>query len=235
MKKFAAIFIVLLLVQWWLTDPSISVPTNDVTFKYIVKYTEGSNKNEFLPTLVALHGNGDTTDNFYETALNELSVPLRIILLEGPIDMGSGHAWPWKVEDFELYGQSVNEAIGLLTTKYPTKQKPILFGFSGGGMMAYYQAVKFGDSYSYIFPVSGDLSNDLLGNDSSNPGAEVFAFHGKSDRVVAFSLGEKAVRILKSKGVNVNFTEFDDGHHGVFTSMKTVITNVVEKKILSLN
>ena len=184
---------------------------------------------------MALHGNGDTTDNFYETALNEFSLPLRIILIEGPISMGSGHAWPWTSDGFEQYGQSVNEAVELLTTKYPTKKKPILFGFSGGGMMAYYQAVKFGDSYSYIFPVSGDLSKDLLGDDSLSPGAEVYAFHGKNDRVVSFSLGKKAVGILESKGINVTFTEFDDGHHGVFTSMKAAITGAVEKKILSLN
>ncbi len=70
------------------------MPTNDVTFSYIVKYTDVSNKTERLPMLVALHGNGDTTENFYETALDKLNVPVRIILLEGPISMGTGNAWP---------------------------------------------------------------------------------------------------------------------------------------------
>lgn len=235
MKKVAAIFILLLLVQWWLTDPTISVPTNDVTFNYIVKYTEVSNKNEALPMLVALHGNGDTTGNFYDTALDALSVPVRIILLEGPISKGTGHAWPWTSEGFKQYGKSVNEAIELLAQKYPTINKPILFGFSGGGMMAYYQAIKHGYSYSYIFPVSGKLSNDLLGDDSSNPGAQVYAFHGISDKILSINGGRNAVKILKSKGVNVNLTEFDGGHLGVFLSMKSDITNAIENKILSLN
>ena len=81
MKKIAAVFVFLFLVQWWFTDPTISVPTNDITFNYIVKYTDISNKNEPLPMLVALHGNGDTTGNFYDTALDKLSVPVRVILL----------------------------------------------------------------------------------------------------------------------------------------------------------
>jgi len=235
MKRFAAIVICLILVKWWFTDPTISVPTNDVTFNYIVKYTEASNKSEPLPMLVALHGNGDTTGNFYDTALDELNVPVRVILIEGPIPNGRGNAWPWTSEDFIQYGKSVNEAIELLTLKYPTIRKPVLLGFSGGGMMAYYQAVKHGDSYSYIFPISGKFSIDLLGDDSSNSGAEVYAFHGENDQVLSINGGRHAVEILKSKGVNVSLTEFEGGHLGVFKSMKSAITSAIEERILSLN
>ena len=70
MKKFVIVFAILLVAKWWFTDPTISVPTNDVTFSYIVKYPESINEDQNLPMLIALHGNGDTTDNFYETALN---------------------------------------------------------------------------------------------------------------------------------------------------------------------
>lgn len=235
MKKITAIIILILFAQWWFTDPTISVPTNDVTFSYIVKYTEASNKNDDLPMLLALHGNGDTTENFYETALDALSVPVRIILLEGPIPKGTGNAWPWTSEDFRQYGEAVNEAVELLSDKYPTTQKPILLGFSGGGMMAYYQAVKHGSSYSHIFPISGKLSKDLLGDDSSNPGARVYAFHGKKDNVLSVSGGRNAVKLLTSMGITASLTEFDGGHLGIFKSMKTNITNAIEKKILSLN
>ena len=235
MKIFAAIFTLLLLAQWWFTDPTVSVPTNDVTFSYIVKYTDVSNENERLPMLVALHGNGDTTENFYETALDKLRVPVRIILLEGPISKGTGNAWPWTSEDFRQYGEAVYEAVELLTVKYPTIQKPVLLGFSGGGMMAYYQAVTHGNRYSYIFPVSGNLSNDLLGGHSSSPGARVYAFHGINDKVLSVDGGRNAVSLLKSMGVDVRLTEFDGGHLGLFKSMKTNITNAVEKKILSLH
>ena len=235
MKKFVTIFIILLLAQWWFTDPTVSVPTNDVTFNYIVKYTDMSNKNEPLPMLVALHGNGDTAGNFYDTALDKLNVPVRVILIEGPIPRGNGNAWPRTSEDFIQYGKSVNEAIELLTLKYPTIKKPILLGFSGGAIMAYYQAVKHGYSYSYILPISGKLSIDLLGDDSSNPGADVHAFHGTTDKVLSINGGRNAVKILKSKGINVSFTEFDGGHLGVFKSMKSDITNSIEKTILSLN
>ena len=234
MKKIFLIILILLFAQWWFKDPTIDVPANDVSFGYIVKYSGNSRRSNTLPMLVALHGNGDKAKNFYNSALDQLNVPARIILLKGPLSYGGGSAWPWKVDDFNTYGKAVNEAVELLAHKYPTQGKPILMGFSGGGMMAYYQAVKYGNTYSYIFPVSGRLTHKLLGDGSFRPGAEVFAFHGKNDNVISFSKGKAAVNILQDNGIKVNFTEFDGGHHGIFTDMKSTITQAIEQKIESL-
>jgi phospholipase/carboxylesterase len=234
MKKVILVILVLGLAKWWFTDPTISVPTNDVSFSYIVKYSGNSGRNDKLPMLVALHGNGDTPNNFYNTTLNQLNSPARIVLLKGPIPHGSGSAWPWSAADFSRYGKAINEAVELLALKYLTIQKPILLGFSGGGMVAYYQAVKHGNSYSYVFPVSGQLSNDLLGEKLFRQGAKVFAFHGKNDSVVSLGGGRKAVNILQENGVEVEYVEFDGGHHGIFTNMKREITQAIEQKIQSL-
>jgi predicted esterase len=234
MKKAIVLILVLGLAKWWFTDPTISVSTNDLSFSYIVKYSGNGGRNDSLPMLVALHGNGDTAKNFYNTALDQLNSPARIVLLKGPISHGTGSAWPWSAADFSQYGKAINEAIELLAIKYPTLQKPILLGFSGGGMMAYYQAVKYGNNYSYIFPVSGQLSNVQLGEKPFRQGAKVLAFHGKKDSVVSFNGGRQAVNILKENSVQVKFVEFDGGHLGIFTDMKSEITKAIEQKIQSL-
>ena len=235
MKNFLLLISVLGVATWWFKDPSISVANSDVSFSYIVKYTGNSNRSDTLPMLVALHGNGDSAKNFYDTALDQINVPARIVLIKGPLSHGGGDAWPWTPADFARYGKPVDEAIESLTLRYPTFGKPVLLGFSGGAMMAYYQAAKYGNSYSYIFPVSGQLSNELLGDKSFRPGAKVFAYHGKSDNVISISGGKEAVNILQANGVLVKLTEFDGGHHGIFTDMKTKITQAVEQKLLSLN
>ncbi len=236
MKKFLLLLIILVLgiTQWWFKDPSISVPGSDISFGYLVKYAGDSNRNDYLPMLVALHGNGDTASNFYETALDQLKVPVRIILLKGPLSYGRGSAWPWSAADFKQYGDAVNEAIKLLAHKFPTRGKPVLLGFSGGGMMAYYQAVKHGDSYSSIFPVSGRLSRDLLGDELSRPGAEVIAFHGRNDSVISVAEGRNAVDILQDNDIEVKFTAFDGGHLGIFIDEKANITRAVEQKLVDL-
>ncbi len=233
--KSAIIFVCcLMFLKWWFTDPTISAPGSNVNFSYIVKYAGNSSRNEQLPMLVALHGNGDTTSNFYETALDQINTPVRIILLEGPLSHGSGSAWPWTAADFSHYGEAINDAIGLLTEKYPTLREPILLGFSGGGMMAYYQAAVNGRDYSAIFPISGQLSEDLLGGSAYSPGAKVYAFHGKKDKVVSFGGGRTAVELLRKHRVRVNFVEFDGGHHGIFTNMKPKISQAVEKQVRRL-
>ena len=101
--------------------------------------------------------------------------------------------------------------------------------------MAYYQAIKHGNSYSYIIPVSGRLSKDLLGDDAISLGAKIFAFHGKDDGVVSIGGGRNAVNILKENGAYAKFVEFDGGHHGIFNQMKSRISQLVNQKIESLN
>ena len=235
MKKIIPVILILGFAKWWFTDPTIHAPSNDVSFSYIVEYSGNSGRSDTLPMLIALHGNGDTAQNFYETALDQYGVPIRIVLLKGPLSYSGGDAWPWTAEDMALYGPAVSEVAEMLALKYPTMGKPVLLGFSGGGIMAYYQAAKHGNSYSYIFPVSGQLSKDLLGNKFFSTGAGTFAFHGKRDNVISISGGKKAASILRENGVKVKFTEFDGGHLGIFSGMKTKITQAVERKLSSLN
>ncbi len=213
MKNFLILIVVLALGKWYFSDASITAPSNDVSLNYIVKYSGEVNKNDYLPMLVALHGNGDTASNFYKTTLSNLHVPARIILLQAPFPYDTGTSWPWRPEEFKKYGKAVSEVVELLSQEYLTSGKPVLLGFSGGGMMAYYQAIKYGHVYSHIFPISGRMSQELLGDESSSIGAEVHAYHGKNDSVVSFGGGQNGVKILKQKGAKATMTPFEGNHH----------------------
>lgn len=234
MKKLLVILLIALLVKWWYIPTSITPPGSDVKYNYQVEYSGGADKGAALPMLIALHGNGDTPSNFHQTALNELTVPARVILFEAPLPYGRGSAWPWSVEEFNQYGDPLAEAIKLLTNQYPTTAKPVLLGFSGGGAMAYYQSITHGYDYSFIFPISGQLSQLQLGNTTPDTGAKVFAYHGTNDSVVSIGGGKSAVNLLKANEIEVQLTEFSGGHHGIFREMKSDITQLIEEKIRSL-
>ena len=233
MPKFPR-FISSILNKSFLKKTTLTGTQENLNFDYIVKYSGNIRISDPLPMLVALHGDGDTASDFYESALDKFTLPVRIILIKGPISHEYGAVWPFSVSQFKKYGEAFSKAIEQLSIKFPTINKPILLGFSGGGTMAYYQAVKHGNCYSYIFPVSGLLSNEQLGKSSSKPDSQVFAYHGKSDDVVPFSAGEKAVNILKNKKVNVSFTEFEGGHLALFSEMKYQITQAIEEKLRTL-
>jgi len=161
MQKIFIFIIVAIVAKWYFSDPSIEV-SNAISFKYSVE--DGGNSKVELPMLIALHGNGDTMSNFYDTALDKYTMPIRIILIEAPSEQGSGYGWPWQREEYLKYGDTFNEVVMALVAKFPTIGKPALMGFSGGGMMAYYQAYTHGNTYSYIFPISGNLSKKNLGD-----------------------------------------------------------------------
>ncbi len=233
MKNSLIFFVILGALFWWFTDPTIKV-TDSVEFGYVVKYSGNGGRGDFLPMLVALHGNGDNADNFYDTALDELQAPARIILLKGPISYGRGKSWPWTADDFSLYGNAVNEAVRLLTHKYSTSGKPMLFGFSGGAMMAYYLAALHGDTFAAIIPVSGRLTENMLDGNQISAGARVYAFHGNQDQVIPFSGGKQAVDILRVNGIPVEFTEFNGGHLGLFTTMKSEINAKIDEVLYDL-
>jgi len=226
MKPLFIVVILIFSAQWWLSDPTIRASSSDISFKYIEKYSQDNIEQQPLPMIIALHGDGDSADNFYQTALNQLTTPARIIVIASPINS----RWPVETGEFVQYGQALNEAVAALTEKFPTPKKPLLVGFSGGAEMAYYQALKFGNRYSYIFPVAGRLPQPKLNSAPNQLGAKVYAYHGKNDRVVPFSSGQQAAKTLRESGVNIKFTEFNDGHLGLFTSMKTSISKAIDRR-----
>jgi len=229
-QTLVAIVLLGLTIQWWFSDPTISASSSDIQFKYIEKYSRENIEESTLPLVIALHGDGDSSNNFYETALNQLTTAARIIVISSPINS----RWPNDAHEFTQYGRALSEAVITLTQQFPTSQKPLLIGFSGGAEMAYYQALKFGDSYAYIFPIAGRLSKQYLNSEPNRPGAKVYAYHGKGDKLVPFASGKHASELLQKSGVKVKFTEFDGGHLGLFTSMKSTISQAIDKRLGSL-
>ena len=233
MKKKLFLLLLVAVAAWQLysRDPSIRAPEAGVKFGYVVRTTGDAGGKDRLPMLVAMHGNGDTAGHFFDTALNQLSVPARVILLKGPLSHGTGDAWPWSPEDFEKYGPGVNEAIERLSVRYPTAGDPVLVGFSGGAMMAYYQAARHGECYSGVIAVSGRLNEQQLGGAVKRSDATVLGWHGTGDSVVPIGGGKHAVAMLQHAGMDAHLYEFEGGHLGIFQDVKLEITQAIEREL----
>lgn len=202
-------------VVWFIGRPhSIDSERTGQTLFYHVK-TIGHGDN--LPLVIALHGSGDTPDNFFDTLFAKIPIDAKIFLFRGPLTHGGGYGWPKSGPDARLWGDTLADAVDTLTATYPSQQKPVLVGFSTGGFMAYYQAAAHPDKYSFIIPVSGGLAQSMLEDPlPENESTPIIAFHGKDDDIVSFSQGKSAVGFLESIGRNVRLIPLSNGHLSVF-------------------
>lgn len=200
-------------------------PASEHGFEYIIRTSGGGGADDQLPMVIALHGHGDTPDNFFQTLLNDFDYPARFIVLRGPEDYAGGklggRAWPIDNGSLQEYGSALADAVPVLLERFPTGGKPAVVGFSGGAYYAYYLAAFHADQFSYIFPLSGGLPGELLATDGrvDNSGVEVIAFHGRQDGVIGFQQGKAAVDNLQRRGVSAVFVPFDGGHLDIFRSV----------------
>lgn len=226
-KKGILIVIGLAAFFWFTQSPNYVDATTDISLKYHAELTANASKNDDLPIIIALHGNGDTYDNFYKYTLKDFTTPARVILIEAPKKY-----WPYDPNQLKNYSTAIASFTEKMQEQYSAFNKPMLFGFSGGGVMAYYSALNNCDSYSIIIPVSGMLRDNMLSNRiSMDNRCKVLAFHGKSDSVVSFSSGEYAVKELKKHSDEVELISFDAGHHGIFQEYKQMIFDEISKKL----
>ena len=233
MKKLFLVILVIMFTTWWYQDPTIEAEQSGIAFDYAVKYPADVAADKTLPMLIALHGNGDTPEHFFETALSDINIPTRVILLEAPISMGRGSAWPMDHPELQRYADAIAEVVPRLLEKYPGRNKPVLLGFSGGGVMAYYLAASHPEAFSYIVPISGRLTHNQLATlpNKQYPPVRVVAFHGIQDALINISGGRLASQLLRERGVDIQLREFQGGHLGVFTNMKPEITQLLNEKL----
>lgn len=246
MRKYIAFAIAIVFSYWWLTPKSISVPVNGADVKSVAynyyEYIKGdASASSELPLIIALHGDGDTPKNFFDTMwsdeLSQVRISaVRIIILKGPYAMNSsqwgGARWPWEPNEIKKYGDAISNAAVKLAMQYPSKGKPILVGFSGGACMAYYLAARHSDQFSTIIPLAGRLSAGIqIDVRFAGSSAIIHAMHGKSDAVIGFGEGQSAVERLAEAGLPATLEEVPGNHHAFYQEAHDRFFGVVQEAI----
>jgi len=246
MRKYIVLIALSIFAYWWFVPKSISVPSDapgikSVTYDYY-DYVKGETPSpEELPLIIALHGDGDTPQKFFNTMWSDKGSLVRIsaariIILKGPYPMHGftrgGARWPWQANEISLYGDAISDIAAKLAIQYPTKGKPILVGYSGGAVMAYYLAARHSDMFSTIIPLAGRLPADIsVALPSNGQAAVIAAMHGKADTVVAFNDGKNAVERLATGGLPATLEEVSGNHHAFFLESHDRFFNVVQEAI----
>jgi phospholipase/carboxylesterase len=178
-----------------------------------------------LPMIVAIHGLGDGPDNF-QHLLDGFAEPVRVILPRG-LDTVPEGGWSWfpiraRDPDVEALATGIRGAadriasgVAALQQSRPTVGKPIIMGFSQGGMLTFALAVHHPEVVGHAVAVAGWLPPPLW---PTAPGKAVrypplLALHGTADVAMPFPPTQQAVQALVALGIAAELVSYEGAGH----------------------
>lgn len=207
------------------TSPAVVAPLG-----WTVRLTGGATESEALPLVVAMHGLGDRPEAFGEL-YSGFDVKARIVLLRAPDPWGSGFSWfPFRPSDgdelraggISAAAERVVASFATLEGKYPTRGKPVVTGFSQGGMLSFAIAARYPDRVRAALPIGGVLPAPLWPtHDAGSPAVRIVALHGELDERVPLGPTQSGVAALRSHGFDARLESFPGVGHSIPDPLRT--------------
>ena len=197
--------------------------------RYLERITGGAAAEDALPLVIGIHGHGDKPES-YSGLFEGFPAKARFVFPYGD-PHGEGFSWFAVSPRFnpdslaagtERAGHRLAAMIAALTTARPTVGRPIVTGFSQGGILGYTLAVLHPESLGEAFPVSGLLapphwpSTWAVGKTQ----ARIEAFHGDADPVVPIAVDRQGAARLRAVGFSVELHEYPGVVHTVSAEMR---------------
>lgn len=184
---------------------------------YLEFVTGNADPDSPLPMIIAIHGLGDSPQGF-RTLLEAFDRPARVILPRALDAYDEGWSWfPIRARDRDIdaLAQGIDRAadvlapaIAELTQQRPTIGKPIVTGFSQGGMLSFALAVEHGELFAAALPIGGWLPDPLWPTAANPSAAPILAFHGDADAAVRYEPTKLCVEQLRGLGYRVELRTY---------------------------
>lgn len=209
---------------------------------YIEVVLGGAGFDDELPIAFVLHGRGGTAQLPGGPFLR-LSHPVRVIVPQAPERLGQGWMWiPVSVGSglvdrlasslFQVSSR-VARFIRAIVSERPTIGRPIVSGFSQGGLLTYALALHHDDVVGYAFPLSTWLPPPLeplyRREDLQYP--PIRAMHGGADPIIPIAPSRVLVERLRDRGFDVEFEEFPGVGHEMSEAMNELFHRWLERAV----
>ncbi|NUN16234.1 MAG: alpha/beta fold hydrolase [Myxococcales bacterium] len=210
-------------------DPPEKAVEN-LNLEWVERVTGGADPEAPLPLIVAVHGLGDKPETFIRV-FEGLQFPARVVAPRAPTRYGNGYSWfpigakalnqEALVDGLEDAAEQVTLWAARMIRKRPTVGKPILTGYSQGGLIAFAAAAKYPALFQAIYPISGLLPASMLPEavDDRSVLPRVRAFHGEADTRVPYAEASKAIAKLVSLGYDASIRSYPNVPHRLTAAM----------------
>lgn len=208
--------------------------------RFVEVLTGGASASDTLPLVIALHGFGGRPDHFVRRAeLASLGVRARIIAPYGVTPLDQGFAWFTRedpehlTDDMRAVADRLAAMIAEIVQHRPTVGKPVVTGFSQGGMLSYAIAVLHPESVRAAFPAGGLLPVGLQPSawPTGKEMPRVHAFHGTADTRVPIDADRATSRRLVEVGLHAELTEYPGEGHTLSPEMKRDLLRDLAKEL----
>jgi phospholipase/carboxylesterase len=198
-------------------------------FRYLELVHGGARAEQRLPMVVLIHGLGDRPRQAWFDAL-KLDVTARVVMPEAPTPAGDGFSWfPFRVGQNEPKAlargisaacERLARAVETLRAERPTLGKPIVGGFSQGGMLSFALALRHPELIAFALPISGALPEPLWPEAHAPAGAPaIVALHGTADTIVPFEPTRRLVERLHGLGYDASLLSYAGVGHAIAEPM----------------
>lgn len=219
------------------TAPAATAPADPAQLEYIEAITAGADAESALPMIIVVHGLGDRPENFIRV-FDAFPIAARIIAPRAPTRQGRGYSWfpvqlPVKADDAAMTEGIRASATRLaalahdLAQRRPTIGKPVITGFSQGGILSFAVALHHPDTIAAAVPVAGALPPALTDAapmaSATDRRPVIRALHGAADKVVPFFAAKLLVIGLAGQGYDATMQSFAEVGHGIPPEMRRAV------------
>lgn len=193
-------------------------------------FTGGAQEGDAVPIVIAIHGLGDRPEIFWKL-FQGFPGRAHFVVPSGGIQWGAGLGW-WPIAgpiDKARIAPGLSAAAGRLSrairgwqNESPTAGKPIVTGFSQGGMLSFALAVKYPNLIGEAVPVSGFLPPEMVPLlwPAGAAAPKIVVLHGDADPVVPYALAPRSVQSLRALGLDVELRAYPGVVHSVSEEMR---------------
>ena len=183
-----------------------------------------------LGVIFLLHGFGANMRDLVDIAPMINQKDFIYIFPNAPFEINSGFnqkAYSWfdfdnlnEIKESEkILENTIEESLGLFNID---KDKIYLGGFSQGGMMTMHADIIHQNLFSGLLISSSTIISQIDLNIDLSINPRVFLAHGVNDSIISINQGQETHRKLISKGLNVEYHEYEMGHQ------------IIEKEIIDI-
>ncbi len=188
------------------------------------------------PTLVLLHGRGDSAAGILPLAYEFERDDLLVISVQAPLEFGGvmagGYEWyrmraPERADEATRRASldALAEFLDTVKAAYPVDpERVVLLGFSQGAVMSLGAQALRPDSVAAVIALSGYFPIEVERDAGNLVGRPAFVAHGVHDDIIPVEAGRRTRDLLERHGMNLTYCEYPMAHQVSGEEMANVRT-----------